>query len=107
LNSMGVYSKNFLPTLTAKLYKTFLRSSLEYGLVIACCSQTNLDFFNRCQDQHLCQLFGGRRTASAKVVKHMLNIPSLTERTHIPTFKFINRAILLPQATLLLEISLS
>ncbi|KAI8889115.1 hypothetical protein K501DRAFT_166225, partial [Backusella circina FSU 941] len=77
------------------------RPILKYGHAIVCCSKTNLDFLDRCQYQCLRQHFGGRSAASTKVVKHMLNIPSLTGHTHITTFKFMNRAIQWPQTTLL------
>ncbi|KAG1167064.1 hypothetical protein G6F70_009594 [Rhizopus microsporus] len=45
--------------------------------------------------------FGGHRTSSTSVFKHLVNLPSMTERATILVFKFIFRVHFLPEDTLL------
>lgn len=98
---IGIRSASFSRLMASRLYATFIRPKFEYGLCICTFLVKQLALLEKAQDQCLRMAFGGHRTSSTTVYKHLVNLPSMKERANILVFKFILRVHFLPEDTLL------
>ncbi|ORE06461.1 hypothetical protein BCV72DRAFT_335919 [Rhizopus microsporus var. microsporus] len=98
---INVRSSSFSRLIASRLYTTFIRPKFEYGLCICTFQVKQLALLEKAQDQCLRMAFGGHRTSSTGVFKHLVNLPSMTERTTTLVFKFILRVHFLPEDILL------
>ncbi|KAG1200266.1 hypothetical protein G6F35_012404 [Rhizopus arrhizus] len=101
LMPIGIRSPNFSRLTASRLYATFIRSKFEYGLCLCTFTTKQVALLEKAQDQCLRMAFGGHRTASTTVFKHLVNLPSMKERSTTLVFKFILRVHFLPEDTLL------
>ena len=98
LNSVGVNRNGFSLLLSSRLYKTFIRPKLEYGLAISHLSArdfTNLDALQN----RLVGMFVG--STWVNVAKHITCIPSIKHRYNVLATRFALRADTLPPDCLL------
>lgn len=103
LQSFGLHSAGFSWLLSAKLYATFIRLELESGLSISCFLKRRLKLLGKAQNQCLRLAFGGHRTSSVVVFRHMTNLPTMEERVNTLTCKMLWRVYTqLPDDTLLM-----
>ncbi|KAI8067724.1 uncharacterized protein B0P05DRAFT_552739 [Gilbertella persicaria] len=56
---------------------------MEYGLTIMLLTNTQTKVLEQAQDYCLRTIFGGSKTASTKVMRHLLNLPTMRERSEI------------------------
>jgi hypothetical protein len=101
LQPLGLSSTSFSRLTAARLYTTFIRPKMEYGLAISLYLAKELKSLEKAQDQCLRMLFRGHRTASTAVFKHMTNLPSMEYRVDRLVFKMVCRIKNLPEDTLL------
>ncbi|RCH77936.1 hypothetical protein CU097_000823, partial [Rhizopus azygosporus] len=80
---IGVRSSSSSRLIASRLYTTFIRPKFEYGLCICTFLVKQLTLLEKTQDQCLRMAFGGHRTSSTSVFKHLVNLPSMTERATI------------------------
>jgi hypothetical protein len=99
---LGFYSPQAQPTLLRHLFLTFVRPCFEYGLAITRLRSTiDIPLLERSHNTCLRRLFGGHSHSSTKVLRRLLNLPSLEDRSHILRFKYLNRFNTLPESALL------
>jgi hypothetical protein len=99
---LGFYSPQAQPILLRHLYLTFVRPCFEYGLAITRLRSTvDIPLLERGHNTCLRRLFGGHSHSSTKVIRRLLNLPSLEDRSHILRFKYLNRFKTLPASALL------
>ncbi|KAG1046414.1 hypothetical protein G6F43_011102 [Rhizopus delemar] len=98
---IGIRSASFSRLTASRLYSTFIRPKFEYGLCLCTFQVKQLALLEKSQDLCLRMAFGGHRTSSTGVYKHLVNLPSMKERSVTLVFKFILRIHFLPEDTLL------
>ncbi|KAG1291395.1 hypothetical protein G6F64_013800 [Rhizopus arrhizus] len=98
---IGIRSASFSRLTASRLYSTFIRPKFEYGLCLCTFQVKQLALLEKSQDLCLRMAFGGHRTSSTGVYKHLVNLPSMKERSVTLVFKFILRVHFLPEDTLL------
>jgi hypothetical protein len=91
LQALGIYSSSFSRLTSSRLYATFIRPKLEYGLAITTFTKATYKLIENAQNQCLRICFGGHSKASTAVYKHLTNLPSLRERIEHLTFKNLVR----------------
>ncbi|EIE80717.1 hypothetical protein RO3G_05422 [Rhizopus delemar RA 99-880] len=101
LHSMGLNRQGFPLLLSSRLFASFIRPKLEYGLAIAQLTRKDYDELNRAQDRCLRMLVGGHRTASTVMLRHICNLPSMTFRADTLVLKLCRRSEGLPDDCLL------
>ncbi|KAI7870879.1 uncharacterized protein EV154DRAFT_581112, partial [Mucor mucedo] len=101
IQPLGVHSPCFSRLTTAKLYTTFIRSKMEYGLNIALLLIKHNKLMEKAQDQCLRLAFGGHKAASTTVFKHLTNLPHMGERIDMIRLKSNVRISMLPTSTLI------
>jgi hypothetical protein len=101
LQPLGFASASFSRLTAAKLYTTFIRPKFEYGLAISLLLKQHLTVLEKAQDTCLRLAFGGHRTSSTAVFKHMANLPSMSNRVELLLYKMVVRVQELPNDTLL------
>jgi hypothetical protein len=101
IQPLGVHSPGFSRLTSARIYSTFIRPKLEYGLAISSLLVKHIKILEKAQDQCLRLAFGGHSKASTKVFKHLTALPSMRDRAEILTFKMMIRMQQVPQDTLL------
>ncbi|KAG1337245.1 hypothetical protein G6F57_011360 [Rhizopus arrhizus] len=89
LQVLGLRTSSFSRLTSSRLYATFVRPCFEYGLCLCLFTVKELELLEKGQDFCLRIAFGGHKTTSTAVFKHITNLPSMTERAHILGFKFI------------------
>lgn len=103
LQALGLHSAGFSRLLSAKLYATFIRPKLEFGLSISWFLKRHLKLLEKAQNQCLRLAFGGHRTSSVVVFRHLTNLPTMEERVDTLTCKMLWRVYTqLPDDTLLM-----
>jgi hypothetical protein len=101
LKPLGLSSPSFSRLTAARIYACFIRPKMEYGLGISLYLKKDLLTIEKAQDKCLRLAFGGHRTSSTGVFKHMTNLPSMQARVHTLVFKMVCRIMHLPDDTLL------
>ncbi|KAG1137865.1 hypothetical protein G6F37_010993 [Rhizopus arrhizus] len=101
LQVLGLRTSSFSRLTSSRLYATFVRPCFEYGLCLCLFTVKELELLEKGQDFCLRIAFGGHKTTSTAVFKHITNLPSVTERAHILGFKFIVHAYHLESDSLL------
>ena len=98
LNSIGVNRTGFSLLLSSRLYKTFIRPKLEYGLAISHLSFRDFKALDDLQNR-LVGMFVGSKWFN--VAKHITCIPSMKHRYNVLTTRYALRADTLPEDSLL------
>ena len=98
LNSVGVNRNGFSLLLCARLYKTFIRPKLEYGLAISHLSFRDFKALDDLQNRLVGMFVGG---TWYNVAKHLTCIPSMKHRSNILLSRYALRADTLPDDCLL------
>jgi hypothetical protein len=101
LQPLGLASASFSRLTAAKLYTTFIRPKFEYGIAISALLKKDVAVLEKAQDTCLRLAFGGHRTSSTAVFKHMTNLPSMSDRVELLLYKMVVRVLELPNNTLL------
>ncbi|KAI8646105.1 hypothetical protein BD408DRAFT_474100 [Parasitella parasitica] len=99
--AIGVNSKGFNRLLSVRFYVQMIRSQMEYGLAI---SARNLGHFKKleaCQNECIRRILGGSIKSSTKVMLHLVQQPSMTNRSRTLQTKYSIRSLDLPDDTLL------
>jgi hypothetical protein len=101
IQPFGFHSPSFSRLTSARIYTTFIRPKLEYGLAISTFLVKDHKVIEKAQDQCLRLCFGGHSKASTMVFKHMTGLPSMRERIETLGFKMLVRMNHLPADTLI------
>ena len=101
LKPLGLSSPAFSRLTAARIYACFIRPKMEYGLGISLYLKKEYAAIDKAQDQCLRMAFGGHRTSSTAVFKHMTNLPTMQARVHTLVFKMVCRIKHLPADTLI------
>lgn len=101
LNAIGVNRSGFPFLLSSRLYASFVRPKLEYGLAISKLLVKDYNALEKVQDSCLRMIFGGHRAASTMVFRHLTNLPSMRFRADVLVTKYCIRAQYLPDDCLL------
>ncbi|KAG1449780.1 hypothetical protein G6F46_010860 [Rhizopus delemar] len=80
---IGIRSASFSRLTASRLYSTFIRPKFEYGLCLCTFQVKQLALLEKSQDLCLRMAFGGHRTSSTGVYKHLVNLPSMKDHTTI------------------------
>lgn len=99
LTSIGVHRNGFSLLLCARLYKTFIRPKLEYGLAISRLSSPEIKALERAQDKLVSMFLGSNQTAAAK---HMTCIPLMFHRHNILVSRYVLRTRFLSDDSLVI-----
>ncbi|KAK4522115.1 uncharacterized protein ATC70_004654 [Mucor velutinosus] len=105
LNSIGCNRSGFPLLFSTKLYASFIRPKLEYGIGIANMRVADFKALEKVQDTCLRMIFGGHRAASTMVFRHMTNLPLMRQRAAILVTQFCLRSQFLPEDGLLILLS--
>ncbi|KAK4508996.1 uncharacterized protein ATC70_007344 [Mucor velutinosus] len=98
LNSVGVNRNGFSLLLSSRLYRTFIRPKLEYGLAISHLSARDFTALDTLQNR-LVGMFVG--STWVNVAKHITCLPSIKHRYNVLATRFALRADTLPDDCLL------
>ncbi|CEP16609.1 hypothetical protein [Parasitella parasitica] len=98
---IGVNAKGFNHLLFIRFHVQMIRSQLEYGLAISTLSIGHLKKLEACQTECNSRIFGDSHRSSPKVMMHLVQQPSMTDRARILQTKFLIRSLQLPDDTLL------
>lgn len=80
LHFLGANHNGFDKFLSMKLYKSFIRPILEYGIPIIRTNKKDFKLLEDAQDQCVRLIFSGHKTSSTKVIRHLNNTSSMNER---------------------------
>lgn len=97
LTSVGVHRNGFSLLLCARLYKTFIRPKLEYGLAISRLSGPDIKALEKVQNQLVGMFIGSTHTT---VAKHMTCIPGMVHRFNTLVTRYALRSQYLPDDSL-------
>ena len=97
LTSVGLHRNGYSLLLCARLYKTFIRPKLEYGLAISRLSASEVRKLDSAQDSLVAMFLGSTRTAAAK---HMTCIPLMFHRHDTLVSRYVLRSRYLPEDSL-------
>lgn len=100
LSRIGARPNAFTIPLSVKLYKTFIRPKIEYGLAILNFNKKQITRLERIQDDCLRMIVGGKSTSSMKAFRVMINIPSMETRWYTLNTKYLIRLQTQPQDSL-------
>jgi hypothetical protein len=101
LQAIGARPSGFDPLLSSRLYRQFIRPTLEYGLAISSVTQAELKTLDQVQDRCLRLLFGGHPKSSTTTYRHITNLPDMRERVLTLGWKYVRRVPHLPPDCLL------
>ena len=87
LQAIGARPSGFGALLSSRLYRQFIRPKFEYGLAISKLTAKDYKELERIQDRCLRMIFGGHRTASTIVFRHICDLPTMKERALILCLK--------------------
>jgi hypothetical protein len=75
------------------VYKSFIRSKLEYGLAILEYTKKQVDEIDKVQREALCDMLGVPRNSSASTLRVLTGLVTLEQRQNILRAKFISKCI--------------
>jgi hypothetical protein len=101
LNRVGVNRNGFSLLLCARLFTTFIRPKLEYGIAITQFNGQQLKSLESAQNKCLRRLVGGGPGTAVAVLRHILNLPSMTVRMQTCRVQYAVRFSSLPADCLL------
>ncbi len=101
LAAIGLNSKGFPPLLACRFYSQMVRSQLDYGLTISPLSAKLTKALDTFQNSCIRRIFGGHSRSSAKVMLHLVNLPSMKTRIAVLQAQYLFRTSQLPADTLL------
>lgn len=107
LSAIGANRSGFSLLLSARLYATFVRPKLEYGLAIAKLQQKDYNALEKVQARCLRMIMGAHKTASTMVLQHICNLPSMRFRADTLTLRYCARYNWLPDDCLIKQLSAS
>ncbi|CEP18671.1 hypothetical protein [Parasitella parasitica] len=96
IQPLDFYSPSFSRLTAAKIYTTFIRPKLKYGLSISKLLVSHSQAIEKAQDICLRLTFRDKATAFTQVYKHMAALPHMHERIAIVSFKTIVCIVQLP-----------
>ncbi|KAG2192064.1 hypothetical protein INT47_006507 [Mucor saturninus] len=99
LTSVGVHRNGFSLLLSARLYKTFIRPKIEYGLAISCFTAREMSKLDTLQNSLVSMFVGSKHTA---VAKHITCLPGMLHRYNTLVTKYVLRSEHLPEDSLLI-----
>ncbi|KAI9327876.1 hypothetical protein BD770DRAFT_404617 [Pilaira anomala] len=104
LSYIGARSNAFSTTLSIKLYKSFIRPKIEYGLSVMKFNKQNITRLERIQADCLRMIVGGHRTASMKSFSVMTNTPWMETRLYTLNTRYLLRLQTLPTNSLVYKL---
>ena len=87
--SVGMNSGGWHLASKVAVYKSFIRSKLEYGLAILGYSKKQVDELDKVQREALCDMLGVPRNSSASTLRVLTGLATLEQRQNILRAKFI------------------
>lgn len=105
LNRVGVNRSGFSLLLCTRIYQTFVRPKLEYGLAITQFTSHALKTLEAAQSRCLRLLVSGGPNTAVATLRHITNLPSMAVRTQICRTKYALRYESLSANCLLKRIS--
>ena len=103
LRKIGTHQYGFGLGPALRIYRTFVRPVLEYGLAITTLTENHMEILEKAQTRCIRMAINiiSRRPLPTIVQKHMADLQSMKVRADILRFKFVMRALHGPQSTLL------
>jgi hypothetical protein len=101
LNRVGVNRNGFSLLLCARLYTTFIRPKLEYGIAITKFNGQQLKSLESAQNKCLRRLVGGGPGTAVAVLRHILRLPPMSFRVQTCRVQYGVRYASLPSNCLL------
>jgi hypothetical protein len=106
--SLGMNGDGWHTASKVAVYKSFIRSKIEYGMAILQYSKKEIDDLDKIQRETLCDLFSLSRNSSANTLRIITGLVAMQERQSILQAKFILKSLesekdpttLLPKVTL-------
>ncbi|KAG2192063.1 hypothetical protein INT47_006506 [Mucor saturninus] len=98
LTSVGVHKNGFSLLLCSRLYTSFIRPKIEYGLAISHFTATQIKAIDDTQNRLVRMFVGG---SWFKVAKHITCLPSMKHRYNVLVTRYVLRANSLPDDCLL------
>jgi hypothetical protein len=99
LNRNGMNITGFAPEASSRLFKSFIRPIMEYGLQMRLLPKAKLVPVQRAQNAALRKIFSCHRNTSIRALHKLLQIPMIQTRNEILTTRYFYRvANLLPRS---------
>ncbi|KAG2191994.1 hypothetical protein INT47_006631 [Mucor saturninus] len=98
---IGFNSHGLNPALLTRLYKQFIRPTMEYGLAISQTTKQHITQLQQIQHLALRKMLGGHPTSEVAVAQKLTGLPTMHTRKNILQAKYIIRPNLLPPDALL------
>ncbi|KAI7851205.1 hypothetical protein BDC45DRAFT_572294 [Circinella umbellata] len=100
LNNIGLNPSGLSRHLSSQLYSQFIRPKLEYGLAISTFKKSHLISIEKTQNLCIRMIYGAHHKSETKIMRHLVKMPSMSERIAILQAKFVYRAEFLPSDAL-------
>lgn len=91
LGNIGMNIGGFSPEASARIYKTFIRPVMEYGMQLAPIEPENLKLYQGAQNLALRKILSAPRTASTNAIHKLLQIEKIATRNNILNIKFCGK----------------
>jgi hypothetical protein len=93
LAKIGMNGTGFHPAASSRLYKAFIRPTMEYGIQIRPLPATQLSLLQKTQNLALRTIFSARRTTSIAAMHKLLLIEPMRERNNALNIKMAGRLL--------------
>lgn len=93
LSNIGMNLTGFPQSASARLYKTFIRPTMEYGLQLKVLAKPQLQLLQRAQNLALRSIFSARRSTSTNVLHKLLLVESMQLRNQVLNIKMVGRLL--------------
>jgi hypothetical protein len=91
MGSLGMNINGFTPEASSRLYKSFIRPVMEYGLQLKPLSKDELNVYQKTQNMALRQIFPVPRNTSIKAMHKLALIETMEVRNHILNLQFMGK----------------
>lgn len=101
LKSIGLNPPGFSRLLSSRSYAQIVRPQMEYGLAINLLFHSQLKRLEDTQNKCMWMIYGAHDCSSTKVMLHLANLPTMTERLNILQAQFLFRSLYVPNDSFL------
>ncbi|CAO3594863.1 unnamed protein product [Absidia cylindrospora] len=100
LSTIGVNRSGYKRLLATRIYQQFIRPMMEYGLAITITTKQNIKKLESTQATCIRRIYGAHNRSSTRIMRHLTNTPSMTERHHSLQLQYVHRMSYQPTDTL-------
>ena len=91
MGSMGLNLNGFAPEASSRLYKTFIRPAMEYGLALKQLSAEEIKTYQKTQNMALRMIFSVPRNTSIEAMHKLAQVEPMETRNQILNLEFAGR----------------